>query len=95
MDLQEILRGTQNLSYDDLRIVNKLSCDLIQLKRKQVTAVAKAELHLSEGEQVKVNHDKVRGQIGTVKSVNRTTASVQFPYNGILRVPLALIQKAN
>jgi len=77
------------LTLEQLSVLNKLVVDTIKLKRKQLIA----QFELNIGDKVKVNHPKLQGKSLIVKKVKRTTATLQVEdafasYN----VPISMIE---
>ena len=78
---------TGNFSIADLDAIQ----DAVKFARSRLAAQAK--FTLGKGSKVTVNHDKVRGIVGTVLKVKIKKADVDF--NGkIFQVPLAMCQAA-
>ena len=76
---------TGNFTIADLDAIN----DAVKFARTQLAT--KAKYTLGKGSKVTVNHDKVRGIVGTVLKVKIKKADVDF--NGkIFQVPLSMCQ---
>lgn len=89
MDIQAINSAivTGSFSIADLDAIN----DAVKFARSRLATQAKFTLR--KGSKVTVNHDKVRGIVGTVLKVKIKKADVDF--NGrIFQVPLAMCQAA-
>lgn len=88
MDIKAINTAivTGNFTIADLDAIN----DAVKFARSRLAT--RAKVTLGKGSKVKVNHDKVRGIIGTVLKVKIKKADVDF--NGkIFQVPLAMCQE--
>ena len=87
MDIKAINTAivTGNFTIADLDSIN----DAVKFARSRLAVQAK--FTLGKGSKVTVNHDKVRGVIGTVLKVKIKKADVDF--NGkIFQVPLSMCQ---
>ena len=85
MNIQSINTAIVNFSVADLDSI----ADAVKFARSRLATQTKFQL--TRGSKVRVNHDKVRGTIGTVLKVKIKKADVDF--NGrVFQVPLAMCQ---
>ena len=77
------------LTLEQLRILNEQVVKTIKLKRKQLIA----QFDLNVGQKVKVNHPKLQGRTLVVKEVKRTTATLQVEGGfSSYKVPITMIE---
>jgi flagellar hook assembly protein FlgD len=77
------------LTLEQLSKLNKQVVDTIKAKRKQLIA----EVELSIGQKVKVNHPKLQGRTLIVKAIKRTTATLQVEGAfSSYKVPISMIE---
>ena len=77
------------LTLEQLSKLNEQVVKTIKAKRKQLIA----EIELSVGQKVKVNHPKLQGRTLIVKEIKRTTARLQVEGAfGSYKVPISMIE---
>lgn len=83
MELKQIIGVLSSLTEDELRTLNKATCDMLKAKRHQAAVVMRYELSVND--RVVLDVSKMRGceeytgKIGTVREIARTRAQVNFP----------------
>ena len=79
------------MSLEDLRMLNQRVVEVIKMKRHEVALDVKEGLYV--GANVKVNHPKLMGKQLRVKKINRTKASLSL-LNGVgfYNVPLGMVE---
>ena len=79
------------MSIEDLRMLNQRVIELIKMKRHEVALDVKEGLYV--GANVKVNHPKLMGKQLRVEKINRTKASLKVLNGfGSYNVPLSMIE---
>ena len=77
------------LTLEQLRTLNEQVVKIMKIKRKQLIA----EVELSIGQKVKVNHPKLQGRTLIVKAIKRTTATLQVEGAfASYKVPISMIE---
>ena len=79
------------MSIEDLRMLNQRVVEVIKMKRHEVALDVKEGLYV--GANVKVNHPKLMGKELRVEKINRTKASLSL-LNGVgfYNFPLTMIE---
>ena len=79
------------MSIEDLRMLNQRVVEVIKMKRHEVALDVKEGLYV--GANVKVNHPKLMGKQLRVEKINRTKASLSL-LNGVgfYNVPLGMVE---
>ena len=87
MDIKAINTAiiTGNFTIADLNSIG----DAVKFARSRLATQAK--FTLARGSKVRVNHDKVRGQVGTVLKIKIKKADVDFS-GKIFQVPLSMLE---
>lgn len=91
MNYNEILEAIKNTSLTTEEMRNLNNVIIVKLKADRRVNIEIAKTTLNVGMQVKVNHPRLQFQTCTIKSINRTTASITSKV-GSFRVPLSMIQ---
>jgi hypothetical protein len=79
------------MSIEDLRMLNQRVVEVIKMKRHEVALDVKEGLYV--GANVKVNHPKLMGKQLRVEKINRTKASLKVLNGfGSYNVPLTMIE---
>jgi transcription antitermination factor NusG len=86
---KQLLSQLNSLSIEELRQLNSVVVSMIKEHKAETAWSIKNKLRV--GDNVKVNHHKVHGLVGSVLEINRTRCKVRF-LSSTFTVPLSMVE---